>query len=80
MDLVLKPCKEDYESLLINEELDRVKFSLSDQYQHKYNSSDNIYSENANGLSKLVVKYIPYRGISLSNPYRNHHLHSQLIW
>ena len=38
------------------------------------------YSENANGLSKQVVKYIPYRGISLSNPYRNHHLHSQLIW
>ena len=39
-----------------------------------------IYSENANGLTKLVVKYIPNRGISLSNPYRNHHLHSQLIF
>ena len=37
------------------------------------------YSENINGLTKLVVKYIPYRGISLSNPYRNHQVHSQLI-
>ena len=42
VDLVMKPYNEDYESLLINEELDRVKFSRSDQYQHKYNSSDNI--------------------------------------
>ena len=32
----------NYESLLFNVELDRVKFSLSDQYQHKYNSFDNI--------------------------------------
>ena len=38
------------------------------------------YSENANCLTKFVVKYIPYRGISLLNPYRNHQLHSQLIW
>ena len=38
MNLVLKPYYEDYESLLINVELDRVKFSLSDQYQHEYNS------------------------------------------
>ena len=42
MNLVLKLYYEDYESLLFNEELDRVKFSLSDQYQHKYNSFDNI--------------------------------------
>ena len=42
MNLVLKPYYEDYESLLINEELDRVKFSLSDQYQHEYNSFDII--------------------------------------
>ena len=41
-NLVLKPYYEDYESLLINEELDGVKFSLSDQYQHKYKSFDNI--------------------------------------
>ena len=40
----------------------------------------NYYSENTNCLTKLVVKYIPYRGISLSNPNRNHQLHSQLIW
>ena len=33
---------EDYVSLLFNEELDWVKFSLSDQYQHKYDSFDNI--------------------------------------
>ena len=33
-----EPYYEDNESLLFNEELDRVKFSLSDQYQHKYNS------------------------------------------
>ena len=39
-----------------------------------------FYSENTNCLTKLVVKYIPYRGISLSNPYKNHQLHSQLIW
>ena len=42
MNLALKPYDEDYESLLINEELDRVKFSLNDQYQHEYNSFDNI--------------------------------------
>ena len=42
VNLVLKPYHEDYESLLINEELDRVKFSLSDQYQHEYNSFDII--------------------------------------
>ena len=42
VNLVLKLYYEDYESLLFNEELDRVKFSLSDQYQHKYNSFDKI--------------------------------------
>ena len=42
MNLVLKPYYEDNESLAFNEELDRVKFSLSDQYQHKYNSFDII--------------------------------------
>ena len=42
MNIVLKAYYEDYDSLLFNEELDRVKFSLSDQYQHKYNSFDNI--------------------------------------
>ena len=42
MNLVLKPYYEDYDSLMLNEELDSVKFSLSDQYQHKYNSFCNI--------------------------------------
>ena len=42
MNLVLKLYNENYESLLFNEELDRVKLSLSDQYQHKYNSFDKI--------------------------------------
>ena len=41
-NLVLKYHYEDNESLLGNEELDRVKISLNDQYQHKYNSFDNI--------------------------------------
>ena len=42
VNLVLKPYYEDYDSLMLNEELDRVKFSLSDKYQHKYNSFGNI--------------------------------------
>ena len=42
MNLVLKPYYGNYESLLFKEELDGVKFSLSDQYQHKYNTFDNI--------------------------------------
>ena len=42
VNLILKSYYEDYESLLFNEELDRVKFSLSDQYQHKYNGFDII--------------------------------------
>ena len=42
VNIVLKPYNEDYESLQIDEELDRVKFSLSDQYQHEHNSFDNI--------------------------------------
>ena len=42
MNHVLKHYYEDYDSLLINEEFDRVKFSLSDQYQHEYNSFDII--------------------------------------
>ena len=33
VNLVLNFYYEDYESLLFNEESDRVKFSLSDQYQ-----------------------------------------------
>ena len=41
-NLVLKSYYEDYESLLFNEVLDRVKFSLRDQYQRKFNSFDNI--------------------------------------
>ena len=32
VNLVLKPYYEDYQSLLYYEELDKVKFSLSDQY------------------------------------------------
>ena len=32
VNLVLKPYYEDYQSLLFYEELDKVKFSLSDQY------------------------------------------------
>ena len=32
MNLVLKPYYEDYQSLLFYEELDKVKFSLSDQF------------------------------------------------
>ena len=42
MNLVLKPYCEDYESLQFDEELDRVEFFLSDQYQHNYNSFNNI--------------------------------------
>ena len=42
VNIVLKPYYDEYECLLFNEELDRVKFSLSDQYQHKYDSFDNI--------------------------------------
>ena len=38
MNLVLKPYYEDYQSLLYYEELDKVKFSLSDQYLCYYNS------------------------------------------
>ena len=37
------------------------------------------YSENLNGLTKLVVKYILNRGTSLSILYRSHQIHSQLI-
>ena len=32
VNLVLEPYYEDYQSLLFYEELDKVKFSLSDQY------------------------------------------------
>ena len=32
VNLVLKPYYEDYQSLLFYEELDKVKFSLIDQY------------------------------------------------
>ena len=32
VNLVLKPYYEDYQNLLFYEELDKVKFSLSDQY------------------------------------------------
>ena len=42
MILVLKSYYDAYESLLFNEDLDRVKFSLSDQHQRKYNSFDNV--------------------------------------
>ena len=41
MNLVLKPYYEDYQSLLFYEELDKVKFSLSDQYLY-YKSFSNI--------------------------------------
>ena len=42
MNLVLKPYYEDYQSLLFYEELDKVKFSLSDQYLCYYNSLNNF--------------------------------------
>ena len=42
VNLVLKPYYEDYQSLLFYEELDKVKFSLSDQYFCYYNSFNNI--------------------------------------
>ena len=42
MNLVLKLYYEDYQSLLFYEELDKVKFSLSDQYLCYYNSFSNI--------------------------------------
>ena len=42
VNLVLKPYYEDYQSLLFYEELDKVKFSLSDQYLCYYNSFNNI--------------------------------------
>ena len=38
----MKPYYEDYQSLLFYEELDKVKFSLSDQYSCYYNSFYNI--------------------------------------
>ena len=39
---MLKPYYDDYQSLLFYEELDKVKFSLSDQYFCYYNSFNNI--------------------------------------
>ena len=42
VNLVLKQYYEDYQSLLFYEELDTVKFSLSDQYSCYYNSFNNI--------------------------------------
>ena len=42
VNLVLKPYYEDYQSLLFYEELDKVKFSLSDQYLCYYDSFNNI--------------------------------------
>ena len=42
VNLVLKPYYEDYQSLLFYEELEKVKFSLSDQYFCYYNSVNNI--------------------------------------
>ena len=42
MNLVLKPYYEDYQSLLFYEELDKVKFSLSDQYLCNYDNFNNI--------------------------------------
>ena len=42
MNLVLKPYYEEYQSLLFYEELDKVKFSLSDQYLCYYKSFSNI--------------------------------------
>ena len=42
VNLVLKPYYEDYQSLLFYAELDKVKFSLSDQYLCYYNSFNNI--------------------------------------
>ena len=41
MNLELKSYYEDNDSFLLNEELDRLKFSLIDQFLHKYNSFDN---------------------------------------
>ena len=41
-NLVLKPYYEDYQGLLFYEELDKVKFSLSDQYSCYYNTFNNI--------------------------------------
>ena len=41
VNLVLKPYYEDYQSLLFYEELDKVKFSLSDQYLCFYDSFNN---------------------------------------
>ena len=42
VNLVLKLYYEVYQSLLVYEELDEVKFSLSDQYLCYYNSLNNI--------------------------------------
>ena len=42
VNLVLKPYYEDYQSSLFYKELDKVKFSLSDQYLCYYNSFSNI--------------------------------------
>ena len=61
MNLVLKPYYEDYESLLFNEELDRVKFSLSDQNQHEYN----ILCKKSNGpRHSMMCKIFVFKIIS----------------
>ena len=61
MNLVLKPYYEDYQSSLFYEELDKVMFSLSDQYLCYYNSLSNIgcsifLIEESNNKKKLAFK------------------------
>ena len=56
MNLVLKPYYEDYDSLMLNEELDRVKFSQSDQYQHSFgNIKDSILLIQENKQDNLLL-------------------------
>ena len=66
MNLVLKPYYDDYESLLLIEELDRVKFSLKVQ---TFN-----YETRSSGLEFLIVyilrPYLVY-DLKFNNPVWN---------
>ena len=64
---MLKPYYEDYQSLLFSEELDKVKFSLSDQYLYYYNSFNNI------GYSIFLIEESKHKKLAFK---LNEHLNS----
>ena len=66
MNLVLKLYYEDYESLLFIEDLDRVKFSLSDQYQHKY-------------IALTLFKILSYKKFSKKTCFQTNQLIKKLL-